>query len=173
MDITSTLSHLVTSLLPPDKAALVHQHVLRADAPLQVYFAQARASVTRSAGAVYPYVQPLAERLLAATGASELGGVLVPLLILAAAVVVLNWIRRVLLFWTRLAMRAVFWAAAAAMLAWVWNRGLQESLRDVVVVGGKLAGYAAVVKEIWWAEYRKYEGQQNMGRAARGRGSTR
>ncbi|OAA50096.1 hypothetical protein BBO_01731 [Beauveria brongniartii RCEF 3172] len=51
MDITSTLSRLVTSLLPADKAALVHHHVLRADAPLQVYFSAARASALSGAGA--------------------------------------------------------------------------------------------------------------------------
>ncbi|KAJ6779676.1 hypothetical protein PWT90_02724 [Aphanocladium album] len=172
MDVTSTLSHLVSSLLPPDKAALVHHHILRADAPLQVYFAAARKSVTRSAGALYPYLAPVIERLLVWTHASELGALLVPLAILAVAVVVMNWIRRVLLWWTRLALRAVFYATLAALAAWVWQRGLQASVRDVVVVGGRLAGYAAVVKEIWWTEYRKYEDQQNMGRA-HGRGSQR
>lgn len=169
MDVMSTLSHLVSSLLPPDKAALVHQHVLRADAPLQVYFGAARKSVTRSASILYPYLAPAMERLLAWTHASELGGLLVPLVILACAVIIMNWIRRVLLWWTRLALRAVLWATLAALAAWVWQRGLQASVRDVVVVGGKLAGYAAVVKEIWWKEYRKYEDQQNSGRAAAGR----
>ncbi|KAJ4144936.1 hypothetical protein LMH87_003803 [Akanthomyces muscarius] len=168
MDMTSALSHLVTSLLPPDKAAFVHHHVLRADAPLQVYFAAARASVTHSAGVVYPHVQPLVERLLAWTHASELGGVLVPLAILAVAVIVMNWIRRMLLWWTRLAVKAVLYATLAALGAWVWQRGLQASIRDVVVVGGKVAGYAAVVKEIWWREYRRYEDQQNNGGRVRG-----
>ncbi|KAJ3493308.1 hypothetical protein NLG97_g4812 [Lecanicillium saksenae] len=160
MDLTTTLSHLVSSLLPPDKAALV-------------YFAAARKSVTRSAGALYPHLAPLIERLLAWTHASELGALLVPLAILAVAVIVMNWIRRMLLWWTRLAMKAVFYATIVALAAWVWQRGLQESVRDVVVVGGKLAGYAAVVKEIWWKEYRKYEDQQNMGRVNGGRGSHR
>ncbi|ATY60786.1 hypothetical protein A9K55_006609 [Cordyceps militaris] len=163
MDVMSTLSDLINSLLPADTAALVHHHVLRADAPLQVYFAAARASVTRSAGAVTPYVAPLVERLLAWTHDSALGGLLVPLTILVAAVVVMNWIRRVLLWWTRLALRAVLWATLAALAAWVWQRGLQASVRDVVVVAGKVAGYAAVVREIWWREYRRYEDQQNAG----------
>ncbi|TQV99707.1 hypothetical protein IF1G_01922 [Cordyceps javanica] len=173
MDVTSTLSHLVTSLLPADKAALVHHHVLRADAPLQVYFAAARDSVTRGAGAAYPYVEPLVERLLAWTHASELGALLVPLAILAAAVVVMNWVRRVLLWWTRLALRAVLWATLAALAAWVWQRGLQASARDVAVLGGRVAGYAALVREIWWREYRRYEEQQNMGRATAGGGGRR
>ncbi|KAM3427003.1 hypothetical protein MY1884_002401 [Beauveria asiatica] len=167
MDITSTLSHLVSSLLPADKAAFVHHHVLRADAPLQVYFSAARASALSGAGAAYPYVAPLAERALAWTHASELGGVLVPLAILAAAVLVMNWIRRVLMWWARLALRAVLWAALAALAAWVWSRGLQASVRDVVVLGGRVSGYAALVKEIWWREYRRYEEQQNMGRGER------
>lgn len=46
----------------------------------------------------------------------------------------------------------------------MWQRGFEESARDVVLVGGKVAGYAAVVKDIWLTEYKKYEGQQNMGR---------
>ncbi len=161
---TATISRFVTSLLPPDAAAFVHKHALRGDAPLQVYFNQARVSATRSTSKLYPYVQPYVEKLLEITGGSEVAGLLVPLGIVAVALIVLNWIRRALLFWTRMAVKAVFWASVAALAAWVWQRGLEESARDVVLVGGKIAGYAAVVKDIWLTEYKKYEGQQNMGR---------
>lgn len=164
---TATISRFVTSFLPPDAAAFVHQHALRADAPLQVYFNQARVSATRSTAKLYPYVQPYVEKLLEVTGGSEAAGLLVPLAILAVAFIVLNWIRRALLFWTRLAMRAVFWASLVALAAWVWQRGLEASARDVVYAGGKIAGYATVVKEIWLSEYKKYEGQQNMGHKGR------
>ncbi|OAA67539.1 hypothetical protein ISF_03715 [Cordyceps fumosorosea ARSEF 2679] len=131
MDVTATLSHLVTSLLPAEQAAFVHTHVLRADAPLRVTFSAARASALRGASAAYPYVAPACERALAWTHASQL---------------------------------AVAWAAVAALAAWAWHRGPAESARDLVAAGGRLAGYAAVVRDIWLREYRRYEEQENRGR---------
>ncbi len=42
---------------------------------------------------------------------------------------------------------------------------------NAVVLGGKVVGYLAVVRDVWVAEYNRYEGQQNTGyRAAGGRG---
>lgn len=156
-------------LLPANVVEYVNKHALRADAPLQIYMTQARSQASRAAERAYPYVQPRVERLVSAMSsaaesspaAGALGSLLVPLAILAVSVIVMNWIRRMVVWWTKLAFRAVFWATVFALAAWVWNRGVEESVRDVVVLGGKVAGYLAVVKDIWIEEYNRYEGQQN------------
>lgn len=179
MDAT-TLTRLLAMLLPADVVEYVNKHALRPDAPLQIYLSQARTQATRAAEKAYPYVQPRVERLVSAMSsaaeaspaAGQLGSVLVPLAILTCSVLVLNWIRRMVMWWTRLAFRAVLWATVIALGAWAWNRGVESSIRDVVVLGGKIAGYLAVVKDIWIEEYNRYEGQQTMGRA-KARGSTR
>lgn len=100
-------------------------------------------------------------------------GSAIGLLLLALAVIVLNWIRRIMLWWTRLTMRIATWAAVIALAAWVYERGVFESVKDVVVVGSKVGGYLAVLKEVWLDEYNKYEAQQGMGGRSAGRGRGR
>lgn len=157
----STLARLLMRLLPADLAAYVNKHALSPDAPLQIYLSQARIQASRAAERAYPYVQPGVERLASAVSSDgAVGSLLVPVAILAVAVIALNWIRRLVVWWTRMAVRAVFWACVVALGAWVWNRGIESCVRDVVVAGGTIAGYLAVVKDIWIQEYNRYEGQQ-------------
>lgn len=157
---TDTITRILGLLLPPQVTSYIHQHALRPDAPLQIYLAQAKIQAIRAADKAYPYIQPQVERLVGAMeGSPTASSVVVPLLILATAFVVLNWIRRMVMWWTRMALRAVFWATVVALAAWVWNRGVEESVRDAVVLGGKVVGYLAVVKDIWVAEYQRYEKQ--------------
>lgn len=85
-------------------------------------------------------------------------------LVLVFVVQLLSWLSRAMLFWTRLALRVLFWSAVAAVAAVVWQRGIGRTVGDVVDVGGKLVGYAVVVKDIWVREYHKYDAQ------AKGRG---
>lgn len=158
-------TQLLASLLPPDVVALIDAHVLAPQSAVQIAKRHALAQAQRSAAVVLPLVRPLADRALAVLaehqGALDL---LIPLAVLTATLVVLNWIRRLVLWWTRLALRAVFWAAAVALAAWVWNRGVLASARDATVVGAKVVGYMAVLKDVWLDEYKRYEGQQASGR---------
>lgn len=66
-------------------------------------------------------------------------------------------------------MRVAMWGILVALAAWVWERGVWESVRDVVILGGKVGGYMAVLKEVWLSEYNKYEAQQGMGNKRSGR----
>lgn len=84
------------------------------------------------------------------------------LVVLATVVIILNWIRRLLMWWTRMAMRIATWAFLLALAAWIWERGVFESARDMAVMGGKIVGYLAVIKDVWLQEYDRYEAQQGM-----------
>ncbi|EHK16823.1 uncharacterized protein TRIVIDRAFT_65432 [Trichoderma virens Gv29-8] len=159
------VKQLLASFLPPDVVALIETHILDPRSPIQILKRQALALARRGASTVTPLVQPVAERGMAVLaehqGALDL---LLPLATIVATLVVLNWIRRILLWWTRLAMRAVLWAALVALAAWVYNRGVLVSARDAAVVGAKVMGYIAVLKNVWLDEYKRYEGQQASGR---------
>lgn len=79
--------------------------------------------------------------------------------ILVVVFQVLSWLRRALVFWTRIAFRMTFYAGLVALAASVWQRGLEASWADAVAIGGMLLKYGGWVKDIWINEYRKYEEQ--------------
>ncbi|KAL7950625.1 hypothetical protein V8C42DRAFT_126236 [Trichoderma barbatum] len=159
------LKQFLASFLPPNAVALIDTHILDPRSPIQMLKRQALAQARRGASAVIPLVQPVAERGMAALAQHQgMLDVLLPLATVVATLVVLNWIRRLVLWWTRLVMRAVVWAALVALAAWVCNRGVLESARDAAVIGAKVMGYMAVLKNVWLDEYKRYEGQQASGR---------
>lgn len=80
-------------------------------------------------------------------------------LILLLVFQILAWLRRALVFWTRLAFRMAFYAGLVALAASVWQRGLEASWSDAVAIGGTVLKYGGWVKDIWMKEYRKYEEQ--------------
>ncbi|KAF4983494.1 hypothetical protein FZEAL_1117 [Fusarium zealandicum] len=59
-------------------------------------------------------------------------------------------------------MRIATWAVLFALAAWIWERGVFESARDMAVAGGKVVGYLAVIKDVWLEEYNRYEAQQGV-----------
>lgn len=156
--------HLLTAILPPELVVYANAYVLSPSSPFQILKRHAVFQGERAFHALLPLFQPLVDRLLVV--AAENQGILdalVPLTILILFAVVLNWIRRLVMWCTRLAMRAVFWATVFALGAWVWNRGLVVSARDAAVVGGKIAGYMAALKNVWLDEYDRYDGQRTSG----------
>ncbi|KAL7790989.1 hypothetical protein V8C37DRAFT_383099 [Trichoderma ceciliae] len=158
-------TQLLASLLPAEIMALIDTHVLDPQSAVQMLKRHALVQARRSADVLLPLLQPLIDRALSLLaehqGALDM---LVPLVVLITTLVVLNWIRKIILWWTRLAFKAVFWAAMVAMVAWVWNRGVLVSARDATVVGAKVLGYMAVLKNVWLDEYKRYEVQQASGR---------
>ncbi|KAL6868653.1 hypothetical protein J3F83DRAFT_761178 [Trichoderma novae-zelandiae] len=154
-------TQLLTSLLPPTVVSLIDAHLLSPLSPVQVLKRQLLAHAAR----LQPVVQPLVDRLLLLLSSHQATlDTLLPVATIVAAVVVLNWLRRLVLWWTRLVFRALFWALVAAFAAFVWNRGVVASARDAAVLGAKVAGYVAVLKDVWMDEYKRYEGQQASGR---------
>jgi hypothetical protein len=84
-------------------------------------------------------------------------------LVLVLVFQIMSWLRRALMFWTRIAFRMAFYAGLAAVAASVWQRGLEASWSDAVAIGGALFKYGGWVKDIWMNEYRKYEEQGQKG----------
>jgi hypothetical protein len=72
------------------------------------------------------------------------GAVAVVLLALLAllALKMLDLLRRQLLYWVGLGLRLAMWLAVASVALYVWQRGLEASVRDFVAVGALVAGAA-------------------------------
>ncbi|TWU77114.1 hypothetical protein ED733_008244 [Metarhizium rileyi] len=156
---------LLTELLPPDLALSVRTHLLNPGAPFQVYKHAALAQVQTWLASLAPVAQPVVDKALALAVENQgVTGIVALLCLLTAVVVVMNWVRRLILWWTRLVMRVVFWSVVVVVLAWVLRRGVAESVMDAVVFGGKVVGYLSVLKDFWWQEYERYEAREGTSR---------
>lgn len=131
-------------------------------------------SIQKFFSVVYPIVGPAMDRLIQALYNSPdivvLGFVAVILLFMFQ---VLSWMRRFMVFWTRLAARFTFYAGIVALAASVYQRGFERSFNDAVSLGNTLLGWAGMIKDIWMSEYRRYEqqAQGSKGYSAQGAGS--
>ncbi|OLN81118.1 hypothetical protein CCHL11_09703 [Colletotrichum chlorophyti] len=154
----SLANFLLRSVLPPDAADFIHKNAFHPSSPLQTLKRHALAAASRAADELYPYLAPAVDATLAFLHDSpELVSFAALLALLAATVVVLNWIRRLVAFWTAVVLRLAFWGFVVVVVAAVVQRGVWESARDAVVIGGKVAGFAAAAKDVWVSEYKRYE----------------
>lgn len=165
--IASTVLH---SLLPPEVAAFIHKNFLDSRSPFQIVLSQLLLQLRRATA----LLTPLLDRLLAQVGVdlsgANIAGVVAAAALVISVLAVLDYVRRMILWWTRFTFRIVFWAAVVGVAALVWERGLMESAKDAAVLGGKVVGYAAGVKDVWMAEYERYEQQQQQHTMMGGRG---
>lgn len=107
----------------------------------------------------YPLLLPyLNKALVLAQDSPGIITVGVILLFLLIALQILNFVRRVMMFWVRLISRVVFYSVIVMVTAAVWQRGLGRTADDVMAWGGDLS-------EVWWREYRRWEGYQNQAKS--------
>lgn len=157
--------------LPPPLVSFLRAHLLDPSSPSQHLLQRFTPVLTQ----LTSLLTPLLDRLAAALAASP---DLVVLAFFLGVVVfvfqVLAYLRRLMMWWTRMAMRLVFWSAVVAGGAVVWRRGVEASLADAVYWGGKVAGFAEGVKGVFWAEYQRYEEmERNKGQGGGGAGTRR
>ncbi|KAF3769232.1 hypothetical protein M406DRAFT_19814, partial [Cryphonectria parasitica EP155] len=134
----------------------VNRHILSSSSPLNNLRRQFLDTMA-------PIAEPLVARLNEIlVNSPDIVILLLVVLVFVLAVQVLAWIRRMLVWLTGLLFRLMFWAAVAAAIAFVYQRGPEETVRDLVVVVSKIAGYGASLRDVWVAEYQRYDGQQNM-----------
>jgi hypothetical protein len=77
----------------------------------------------------------------------------------------LNWLRRIMMWWLRLLFRIAFWSVVVMVVSAVWQRGLEQTVQDI-------SGWVEEVRGVWWSEYRRWEGVQRQTSSA-GRGGYR
>ncbi|KAI1436114.1 hypothetical protein GGR50DRAFT_256428 [Xylaria sp. CBS 124048] len=157
---------LLQGVLPDQTLQLLQDHVFHPSSTFRTVSGQALLVMQRAALMLQPVVSPLADRVVRALQDSP--DIVIFGCLLAgffAAFQVLIWIQRTISFFTRLAFRAVLWTLIGLALMAAWQRGPEAVAADVISVVGRLAGYAAVVKDIWLNEYQKYDAQTRAGGA--------
>jgi hypothetical protein len=123
------------------------------------YLRPVRRFVTSAQQTTYPVILPYLNR--AAVLAQDSPAILsvgVLLLLLLIAMQVLNFIRRLMVFWFRLCVRLAFWAVVVLVISAVWQRGLQRTMEDLV-------GWGMELRDVWQKEYKRWDGYQNQHRS--------
>ncbi|KAK6842087.1 hypothetical protein PG990_005925 [Apiospora arundinis] len=160
--------------LPESTIQLLQDNVLHPQTPLQVLGRSVYQRAQQAFEMAVPVVQPLVNRAVTALSDSPdiviVGALLV---FIVAALQFLFWVQRVVLFWTRMTMRLIFYAILAGALAVVWQRGPEAAIRDIVIFVSKIAGYATLLKNFWLSEYERYDAQTKNGRGMSGAGMSR
>lgn len=147
-------------VLPEQTVQFLAEHVLARGGAVQTVLRSLHTFTRNVVAALYPVLQPVLARAGAMLSDSpDFVFVLSLVAIFFAALQTLLWVHRVMMFWTRLMGRLILWSLVAAVLAMAWQRGPEAVIRDAVVFASKAAGYAALVKDIWLAEYNKYDAQ--------------
>lgn len=148
------------ALLPAELNAFIQTHVLHPRSPVQHIVRQVNVVLNNFFKTMYPVIEPLFDRLVDTINENQgTTGLLLVVAVITAVLVVMNWIRKMMLWWTRMVAKLSFYAIVAVLLAAVWQRGLMTTARDMVVFGSKLLGYGAALKDVWMEEYDRYESQ--------------
>lgn len=157
--LSLSLSCFRAAIFSQDTLRLLSKHIFSSSSSLNVFRRQA-------SDAMAPVLAPLTARLHQIfVNSPDIVVLVVVVLLFVLAVQVLAWIRRMLLWITGLIFKLALWAAVFAGVAFMWQRGPEQTVRDFALVVGKIAGYGASLKDVWLAEYERYEGQQNIGGA--------
>lgn len=83
--------------------------------------------------------------------------------------------KRVVMFWTRMLFRLVFWTGLMLFMSWAYQRGLDVTARDMMAVTSRLIGFGMGVKDFFMSEWGRYSemerlrGQEVRYQQARGR----
>ncbi|KAK0671409.1 hypothetical protein QBC41DRAFT_315706 [Cercophora samala] len=104
----------------------------------------------------WPSVEPAMNRLAGFFHHSpEMVSALVALATLVAVIQIVRLASRVVRFWTRVAMRLAFWSVVFMLVSIVWNRGLEQTIRDLVLLGTGLYRWGERAGQVFWDEYEK------------------
>ena len=116
---------------------------------------------------IYPFVRPFVDRLtLALYNSPDIVILGFALVVLFLTIQVLGYIRRATMWAAGIAFRLVFYAVIVAVVAGVWQRGLENSLKDAVAFCSSAAGFMVTLKDFWLQEYKKYDVQQQRAAGA-------
>lgn len=153
-----SLTTALEGLFSPETLEFIHKTTLHPHSPVQIFKRHSAVYLQKVLTIAYVFFAPAIDAMLAVLSRSpELASLAAFALSLAAAWVVLGWIRRLAAFATRLVLRAVFWSLVVALASVVVRNGFYETFKEAVVVAGKVVGFLAVAKDVWLRELRRYE----------------
>jgi len=153
--------------IPPGFLLFINTHILDPSSPFQAFVRHVTVFVSAAIARVTPLIGPAIDYLTHLIG--ENPNIVSAVIIIVLAYItleILAFVRRVMLFWTRLALRLVFWGWIALLISFVWQRGVEKTVTDVSQWAGYTYGMVSKAVEIWVREYQVAREQQE--RASQG-----
>lgn len=147
-------SHYYSNTILPDYTP----YLLTLYNHLHPYIRSANSLLFTLQSKITPFLLPLLNR--AAIFAQDSPAIItvgILLLLLVISMQILNFARRLIVFWTRIMFQVAFYGGIIVLVMAVWQRGVGRTLGD-------LAEWAREIRDVWWREYRRWEGYQNQGR---------
>ncbi|KAK4127194.1 hypothetical protein N657DRAFT_669108 [Parathielavia appendiculata] len=155
----------VHDFLPPGTLTTLQTYLLNPSSPLH----NLRRSLTALAAEMLSLLTPLLDYLAAfLSNSPTIVAATATLLIAVLILQILSIVKRIMLFWTRLAFRLMFYAVIGVAASIVWQRGVERTIRDAVVVGSQVGGWMAGVVSVWWEEYQRAQAAQAQAQQSRG-----
>jgi hypothetical protein len=158
------LSDLLQFLLPEDilhTAAPCLQNYIFADgSPVQIATRRVLSIISPIMAAVYPMFQPVLAAAASFLDNSEgFANYAIAIGAVVAIPLLVNSILRTLSWFARATMRLAYYAVLIALAAMVYQRGVLVCARDAMTVMRNAVTYFMLMKNIFLAEYRRYDEQ--------------
>lgn len=152
---------ILLDILPPRYVQLLNNFFLHPNSPFQSLYRSLAASLS----GVWPVLALAGDRLAQAALNSPDAVLLVVLLaLLLIAIQIWNLMRRIMYSLMKMVFNLMFYAVLAVLAAFMWQRGLTACVRDTIVWGGRLWGYADGVKNVFLTEYERYVEEERLSR---------
>lgn len=106
---------------------------------------------------LYTVLAPLLDRLAAMLASSpDVVVILLLLGLIVATLQIISFAKRIVMFWTRMLFRLLFWTGLVLFVSWAYQRGLEVTARDLMVVVSRLVGFGMGVKDFFMSEWSRY-----------------
>lgn len=150
--------------LPEPVLSFLDDHVLAPESYFRVLVANALQFLCGLWDLCLPLIEPLVESLTDFIRDSpNIVGAAAVIVLAVLALRVVSLVQRFVMFWTRLAFKAMWWAFVAALVALAYQRGIDETVADVVNISGKIVSGVMRVADIWITQYMAASEAQNKG----------
>ncbi|KAK3994933.1 hypothetical protein QBC44DRAFT_321550 [Cladorrhinum sp. PSN332] len=165
---------VIKNALPPGILNFLNVHVLDPSSPFQSVLRQTTVFLSAALARVLPLLGPLIDYTTNLIGENPniFSGVII-VLVAYLCIEVISFAKRVMLFWTRLAMRLLLWGWIALLVSVLAQRGFAKSLSEAGAWAGTVFGMVSRAVEVWVGEYQLARAEQERAQqAAMGGGGT-
>jgi hypothetical protein len=148
-------------LLPEPLATFLRHNALHPSSPLQVLARGLNITITTMA---YPFMAsalaPVADVFAELKSAyPEIFGLALFTIFLSVFLIAMTLVRRLIMWWTRVVFNLFLLGLIVVVAAAVWEKGVFDSLKLLVVLGSWVAGWCAGVGRHFWNEWERYARQ--------------
>ncbi|KAK4230755.1 hypothetical protein QBC38DRAFT_468730 [Podospora fimiseda] len=157
---------VIKNNLPPELLLFVNTHILDPSSPFQAFLRHSTVVFSAATARLLPFIGILIDHFTNLVGENPniFSGVVI-IVLAYVTIQIISFAKRVMLFWTRLAMRLLLWAWVALFISVMMQRGFTTSVTEIVGWVWSVYGMISKVVAIWVREYQAVRAQQERAEA--------